>query len=398
MRTIIRFIALVPLAAISACNAPPAPVIGSADPLNVQTSGEVSGPRLTTGSNGRLTLSWMERHDDDAVLRFASLSKDGFGAPMRVASEGRMFVNWADLPSVMHVGGEHWIAHWLSYSADKTYSYDVVVTQSLDSGQSWSAPMPAHTDGTATEHGFVSMYRADAGVGLIWLDGRATPDKPMTLRSAVIAPDGERVHEQEIDGSVCDCCQTDIAIASRGPLAVYRDRTADEIRDIYLSRHNGERWEPGERLYADNWKIPGCPVNGPSIVADGDEVAVAWFSAADDQPVVRLIRSTDGGLTFGKPLVIAQGRLAGYVRLALLPAGHAAVSWVGRNDQGSNTLFVAVIDTDNRVLAAEAIADIAQLRVFPQLGFQDDRLVLAWTDEADDGRFLQAARFTLALP
>ena len=179
---------------------------------------------------------------------------------------------------------------------------------------------------------------------------------------------------------------------------MYRDRTADEIRDIYVSRHDGERWEPGERLYADNWKIPGCPVNGPSIVADDAEVAVAWFSAADDQPVVRLTRSTDGGLTFGEPLVIAKGRLAGYVRLALLPAGHVAVSWVGRNDQGSNTLFVAVIDTDNRVLAKEAIADIAQLRVFPQLGFQDDRLVLAWTDEADDGHFLQAARFTLALP
>jgi hypothetical protein len=398
MHTVIRFIALFVLVAISACNAPPAPVIGSAEPLDVQTAGEVSGPRLTAAPDGRLTLSWMERHDDDAVLRFASLSKDGFGSPMEVATEGRMFVNWADLPSVMHVGGDHWIAHWLSYSADKTYSYDVVVTQSFDSGQSWSAPLPVHTDGTPTEHGFVSLYRAADGVGLLWLDGRNTPDNPMTLRSAVISREGERIHEQEIDRSVCDCCQTDIAISSLGPLAVYRDRTADEIRDIYIARHSGEQWDPGQRVYPDNWKIPGCPVNGPSIVADGDDVAVAWFSAANDDPVVRLVRSADGGLTFGEPLVIAQGRLAGYVRLALLPAGHAAVSWVGRNEQGGNTLFVAVIDTDNRVLAAEEVADIAQLRVFPQLGFQDNRLVLAWTDEAEDGRFLKAARYPLSLP
>ena len=172
MRTSACLIISFTLLAMTACSQPSAPVLGGPQALQVTRADDVGGPRLSTGPDGRLTLSWMERHDDDTVLRFASLSKDGFSTPREVATEGRMFVNWADLPSVMHVDGEHWIAHWLSYSADKTYSYDVVVTQSLDGGQSWSAPMPAHTDGTATEHGFVSMYRADAGVGLIWLDGR----------------------------------------------------------------------------------------------------------------------------------------------------------------------------------------------------------------------------------
>jgi hypothetical protein len=298
----------------------------------------------------------------------------------------------------MHVGGEHWIAHWLSYSADKTYSYDVVVAQSFDNGQSWSAPLAAHSDGTPTEHGFVSMYRASDGVGLVWLDGRATPDEPMTLRSAVVSPDNERIREQQIDDSVCDCCQTDIAVSSLGPLAVYRDRTAEEIRDIYITRHTGEQWQPGQRLYADNWKIPGCPVNGPAIVADGDRVAVAWFSAADDRPVVRLTRSTDGGMSFAEPLVLAEGGLSGYVRLVLLPAGYAGVSWVARNEQGSNTLHVAVTAPDNRVIAIEPVADIAQLRVLPQLGFQDGHLVVVWTDDIADRRVLHAARFPLTLP
>ena len=73
------------------------------------------------------------------------------------------------------------------------------------------------------------MYREPGGVGLVWLDGRATPDAPMTLRGAVITPAGERTHEQVIDASVCDCCQTDIAVSSHGPLAVYRDRTAEDV-------------------------------------------------------------------------------------------------------------------------------------------------------------------------
>ena len=201
----------------------------------------------------------------------------------------------------------------------------------------------------------------------------------MTLRSAVLTTSGERAHEQVVDESVCDCCQTDIAVSSLGPLAVYRDRTSDEIRDIYITRHDGERWEEGERLYPDNWEI-------------------AWFSAAGDHPIVRLVRSSDGGLNFQEPVVIAEGRIAGYVGLALLPNRYVAVSWVARNDGGSNTLFAAVIDPAGQISAVETIAEISQLRVFPQLGYQDGHLVLAWTDQRDDHRGLHATRYALALP
>jgi hypothetical protein len=398
MRIFTSLIVSLAMLAIAACGKPSAPLLGALEPLDVTTADNVSGPRLSSGPDGRLTLSWMERRDDTAVLSFATLAEGGFSDPTTVATEGRMFVNWADLPSVLHVAGDHWVAHWLGYSADKTYSYDVVLAQSFDNGESWSAPMKTHTDGTQTEHGFVSMYRATDGVGLIWLDGRATPYKPMTLRTAVVSPEGERIHEQEIDASVCDCCQTDVAVSSLGPIAVYRARTEDEIRDIFVTRHDGERWHPGERLYADNWEIPGCPVNGPSIVADGDEVAVAWFSAADNKPVVRLVRSADGGRTFADPLVIAAGSLSGWVGLAQLTAEHVAVSWVSRDEQGINTLHVAVTGANNEIVAAGTVADITQLRVFPQLGFQDNHLVLAWTDEIDDRRVLRAARYPVALP
>ena len=402
MRTFTCLVSSLALAALAACSPPPVPVIGAETPLNFDIANEVAGPRISKGPVGRLTMSWMERHDDTATLRFATLADMGFGEPQTVVTDERMFVNWADMPSVMRVEDKHWVAHWLRYSADKTYSYDVVVAQSFDNGATWSDPLVAHTDGTPTEHGFVSMYRAADGVGLAWLDGRATPDNAMRLRTAVISPDNERLHEQRIDESVCDCCQTDMAVSSLGPLVVYRDRTAEEIRDIYIARRTGnstgDNWEPGERLYADDWEIPGCPVNGPSIVAERDQVAVAWFSAANNHSIVRLVRSADGGRTFGEPLVMAEDQLSGYVGLAQLPDGHLGVSWVARNEEGSNTLLVAVVDPTNRVLETRKVADIAQLRVFPQLGFQDNRLVLAWTDEIEDRRVLRATSFTLTLP
>jgi hypothetical protein len=340
----------------------------------------------------------METSDEMTDLRYASLSEGRFNESSTAVTDSHMFINWADLPSVMHVTEDHWIAHWLRYSADKTYSYDVVVAQSFDGGDTWNDTLPAHTDGTPTEHGFVSMHRDADGVSLLWLDGRDTANEPsdnvldnsMTLRSAVITAGGDRVREQLVDDSVCDCCQTDVAIASSGPIAVYRDRTAEEIRDIYVSRYVDGSWQPGARLFADNWKIPGCPVNGPSIVARGDKVAVAWFSAADNTPIVRVIRSTDSGATFGNPVEIAAGKLAGFVSLAQLPDDSLAVSWVSRDPGTGNVINVRHIATDGVPGPVHQVGTSGQVRVFPQLGYQEGNLYLVWTDIAGEQRVLSA--------
>ena len=357
---------------------------------------ETTGPRLSSTIDGELVLSWMEARDDGTALRYAPLVGGALQIPVDVVVEPRMFVNWADLPSVMQVDADHWVAHWLRDSADLVYSYDVVVSQSFDGGRKWSGPVTAHDDGTPTEHGFVSMYRAPEGVALLWLDGRKTAkergvnvlDTSMTLRTAVIEADGKLVAEQRVDDSVCDCCQTDVAVADGVPVAVYRDRTAEEVRDIYVTRYLDGAWTPGTRLHADNWVIPGCPVNGPSIVAEGNNVAVAWFSAAGNAPIVRVARSTDGGEKFGAPVEVAAGRLAGYVDLAALPDGSLAVSWVARTDKSGNELRLRRIGADGVVGPVLSIAPIDQLRVFPQLGYGDGSLVLFWTDAVNGVRRL----------
>jgi len=382
MRSLTTLPGVALLAFLAACG--PAEPVALGAPLTLDVpAGAVTGPRLSMRPDGGLVLSWMATAGDATSLRFATIEHGELTDSREVTSDPAMFVNWADLPSLLQIEDDHWVAHWLRYSAAKTYSYDVVVAQSFDDGRSWSEPLAVHTDGTPTEHGFVSMHRDEDGTALLWLDGRNTPDAPMTLRAAVVTPSGERVREQLVDASVCDCCQTDTAVSSRGPIAVYRDRTEDEIRDIYISRYTDGAWESGTRLYADNWNIAGCPVNGPSIVANEDLVAVAWFSAANDAPVVRVAVSSDGGANFAAPVTVSTGRLAGYVGLATIDDETLAVSWVGR-DQNGNTLQLRTVSVDGRLGEIHSVADIAQVRVFPQLGFQDGYLYLFWTDKAGD--------------
>jgi hypothetical protein len=381
-----------------ACSNTDSPSLGAPEAVATPASGDVAGPRFSQGEGGELVLSWMETGDSGTTLNYATLIAGEFSAVRPVVTEPRMFVNWADLPSVLPLGENRLIAHWLRHSADKTYSYDVVVSQSFDGGTTWGEAITAHTDGTPTEHGFVSMVPAPDGVSLLWLDGRNTPDASMTLRSAVITPDGQITKEQEVDESVCDCCQTDMAITAKGAVAVYRDRTAAEIRDISISRVANERWLPGRRVHADNWTIPGCPVNGPSIVARGEQVAVAWFTAASDLPVVKVVRSTDSGVSFTDPLEIASGAINGYVGLAALEQGSLAVSWVAKNEAGDNVLRVRAVSGSGEPGPVQDVATIHQLRVFPQLAFVDDHLWFAWTDDDADQRYLAAARIPVALP
>ena len=406
MRTCTSAIAAFACAIIAGCSDGDTSVLGNPVAFEMPASAEATGPRLSSTKNGGLVLSWMERHDDGTALVYAPLVDGTLRAPREVVVDARMFVNWADLPSVMQLEGDHWVAHWLRYSADLVYSYDVVVSQSFDGGRKWSMPVSVHDDGTPTEHGFVSMHTAADGVGLLWLDGRDTAKEPtdnrldtsMTLRAATSAPNGTVIAEQRVDDAVCDCCQTDVAVAGDTPVAVYRDRTAGEIRDIYVTRYIGGAWSAGTRLHADDWVISGCPVNGPSIVARGEDVAVAWFSAARDTPVVRVTRSSDGGRSFDAPIEVAAGRLAGYVGLAALPDGSLAVSWVERTDTGKNELRLRHVGVDGMPGTELVVAEIGQLRVFPQLGYLDGALVLFWTDDEIGERRLHGASIPVADP
>ena len=182
------------------------------------------------------------------------------------------------------------------------------------------------------------------------------------------------------------------------PVAVYRNRTDDEVRDIYVTRKVDGAWLPGVPLYEDNWVIPGCPVNGPSIVARDRRVAVAWFSAANDSPVIRLAISDDSGATFGEAVQIAAGKIMGYVGLAMLDDDSLAVSWVERDASGINNVNLRHVNTDGVPGPVRTIGATSQLRVFPQLRFSNGHLYAVWTDETDSRRYLEAARVTVSLP
>ena len=371
------------------------PALGSAVHLPLAAGHASEGPRLSVGQDGQIALSWMEREEHGGTLRYTTLDDGTWQTPHDVVTDPDMFVNWADIPSVVPLQDGNWLAHWMSKSADLTYAYDVKVSHSTDDGASWSVPTSPHDDGTPTEHGFVSISPDGDTTHLIWLDGRkmageatdSSIDTSMTLRGATIDINGQVGDEQLIDDFVCDCCRTDVAIASSGRVAVYRDRTAGEIRDIYITRHIDGEWQEGTRLSNDDWEIAGCPVNGPAIVANGDLLAVAWFTAANNQPVVQAKISTDAGATFAEAIVISKLNVLGQVDIEILNNNAIVVSWVEKMSDGrgnESEIKLVPIALDGTLGAERVVGNTAYRRAVPQMVRLDDDLIFVWTDLSDD--------------
>jgi hypothetical protein len=367
--------------------------LGLAEVREIPTpAGAGSGqPNLVAAPDGHIYLSWLEPRGDSGVqLRFATRQGAAWSAPRTIAEGSNWFVNWADFPSMTALPDGSLAAHWLVRSGDGTYAYDVQVSRSLDGGATWGAPRAPHRDGTQTEHGFVSLFSAGDGMlGAAWLDGRETGaghhehgGGAMTLRYAAIGRDGMLRAETLLDARVCDCCQTAAAVTSEGPVVVFRDRSPGEIRDIAIVRRRHGLWSQPRAVASDGWKIHGCPVNGPSVAADGRRVAVAWFTLANEQPRVKLAFSTDGGDSFGPPVAIDDGHPLGRVDTLLLDDGSALVSWIEQAGE-SQSLRVRRVGTDGRPGAAITVAPAGAVRAnaFPQMARAGDTVVIAWTDD-----------------
>lgn len=349
-------------------------------------------------------MSWIEPADGERGhrVRFARYTDGAWTPPRTVARGDRFFVNWADFPSITEIGGTL-VAHWLQRGPQGGYDYGVRVSVSRDGGASWSEPWTPHDDGTPTEHGFVSMFPLDGGgTGLVWLDGRkfargpdgGPPTEEMTLRHRTLGSDGRPGAETVVDGRICDCCQTDAAVTTRGPVVVYRDRSAGEIRDIRLARLEEAGWTGGTLVHADGWEIASCPVNGPAVAARGDQVVTAWFTAAGDEPRVRAAFSSDAGDRFDPPLEVDDGAPVGRVDVVLLADGSAVVSWLERTGEGAEVRMRRVAaDGARSPSAAVAASSSERASGFPRMvALEGERLLLAWTDVGDDTSWVRVAR------
>ena len=383
--------------ALVAAQAPPKAALA---PFKIEVvkspAGENAEGAQLTAEGDRVILSWMESLTGAGVVKFSERTATGWTASQTVASSPALMVNPADVPMVRALPNNDLVAAWLQENGSDEM-YDLRLTWSKDAGKTWSRPAGAHKDGTRTQHGFPAMFPlAAGGVGMIWLDGRETvsPSGAMTLRAAQFAPDGTIRSDVVVDNRVCDCCPTSAAMTAEGPIVAFRDRSADEIRDIAVTRLVDGRWSTPVLVHQDGWKINGCPVNGPAISARGADVAVAWFTVQQGKGRAFAAFSSDNGRTFGAPIRVDDGVAIGRVQISVLKDRSAAVSWIESKDPGS-FLNVRRITRDGSrspaVFVAEGLAS-----THPKMAYARDELLLAWVEFTRGSTVVRTARASTA--
>jgi hypothetical protein len=390
MRHVLVLIALV--AGLAACSSPDAEA-PSAQAMDVPAGAESGEPHLYTDAEGTLWMSWVAPVDSVRhALRYATFDGASWSAPQTATQGTDWFVNWADVPSIRPLPDGRIAAHYLKSSSGSNivYAYDVRIVQTAADG-TWQPAFTPHRDSTATEHGFASLLPWDDNLLAVWLDGRNTnlsgegDGGAMTLRAALLTPEGAIRQPTQLDDRTCDCCPTSAVRTSAGALVAYRGRTEDEIRDIRLVRFDGTSWSEPYTLHADGWHISGCPVNGPALAAEGDRVVAAWFTGANGTPRVKAAFSSDGGREFSDPLVLDSSAPVGRVDAVLLDDGSALVSWL---DSGSEDGFIRVrhIRPDGSMATPITLTAASTSRGtgMPRMVRSGDDLYIAWVDDEAD--------------
>ncbi|MTB51457.1 hypothetical protein [Lewinella sp. W8] len=363
-----------------------------------------------------LVLSYVDSRSDGHRLMMADVGQFPLLLDSVEVSRGdNWFVNWADFPSVVpyHRGSDSArFAHWLQYSGRGTYDYDIMV---LNQGRrSTVLPAKLHQDTVSAEHGFLSSAQLPGGgLQVSWLDGRYTKSGAdagagsskddhghghggaMTLRTKEVSDSVS----MELDHRVCDCCNTATVATDELIMVAYRDRSENEIRDIgYVTKATGDgSWSTPQLVHADNWEISGCPVNGPALGSNaGGEVAVAWFTGAQERPRIQFARYDGAVGRFTAPVVLDDQSPLGRVDLQLDDSGTAFVTGLSV-DEKSEEVFLSlwVIAPDDSVAHQKlSPASGARASGFPRIALHSDQLYWARTvvGETAGGQFVEVCR------
>lgn len=347
-------------------------------------------PSLSATPDGKVILSWLEPAVSAQVFRFAVWDGKTWSTPQTIVRRADFDVYAEAPPSVLRLSNGALLSLWgqkikTGGKWDGSYLFS---SASNDSGKDWSAPIRVHSDASPSEHSFSSIIPMGGGrAALIWLDARDYETKKRyRLMSATMDSNGAVSNEKTVDEDTCTCCPTALVKTTAGALAAYRGHNPDEIRDIKVTRLSGGNWVAPHTVHNDEWKITGCPVNGPALASNGTRVAIVWFTGADDKPEVKFAMSQDQGSTFHSPITLdapeGDNLPVGHVAVSLLDDASAIAIWLHRGSSGTEIVGER-ISNSGRLGGTFTIASGGDSGLgYPRVQRLGNQLVVSWSGKA----------------
>ena len=350
-----------------------------------------------TVQGDRLILSWLEVAGERATLKFSERTAKGWSDPKAVYSSENFFVNSFDVPSVRALADGTLAANWLETNGPNPDATQVRLSWSKDGRKDVVAsrePASRWNQNRARVRLAVPVAQRGPGRRLDRWTSATDPEKEtgdMSLRAALYDASGKQLSETVVNPRVCECCSTAATPTPEGVAVVYRNRSADEVRDIYVSRFVGGHWAPATDVHKDGWKLDACPINGPAISARDNDLAVAWFMAKNDRGQAFVAFSHDAGRSFGSPVRVDDVGSLGRLGVAVLEDGSAAVTWI-ESAKPRAQLRLRIVKPNGERSAPATITDTAGGERYPRIARAGNEVLLSWTEGSEKSSHVLTAR------
>ena len=372
--------ALMITATWSALSAPKIPAgkgAAAVIPVRLTSLGDNVKPFVAVRPSGGAYIAWAQKNGQKSAVLFAR-ARDGahLDSPVQVSmigmhldlgaesgpnvtvdGKGNIYVVWtagsnAAPPTARAAGQKSGTGSHVAGAPPRPGNLNIWLARSDDDGATFSLPARVNDDVDGPEHRFPTVaVDSHGGICVAWLDKRTKSAAGEDVARVFFArsTDGGQTFGPNVDATsgqpnpICHCCRVGVACdAGQGLLIAFRN-DIDDLRDMFLIRtaDAGRSFSAPAPLEHTGWKLPNCPMDGPSIAVDtSGSVHAAWMSGANipgipaaskiqpDDSKVLYTTTAPGSTAARPPVVLGAGH---HPRLALSRAGDTFITWHDRS-------------------------------------------------------------------
>lgn len=140
-----------------------------------------------------------------------------------------------------------------------------------DESGKWFATSRVNDVDTTAKENLMALASSGDNAFAVWLDLRDHHNKIFGAKSI----DGGKTWAKNImvyaspDTTVCECCKPSVAVEGNNIVVMFRN-WLNGNRDLYLIRSSdgGASFGQAQKLGIENWALNGCPMDGGAVVID----------------------------------------------------------------------------------------------------------------------------------
>jgi hypothetical protein len=273
------FLAIAAMAIALLCLIRPAVAVEGVSIVAKATFPNARQPQVAVDPSGRIYLVFGSRNSV-----FCTTSIDGgatFTEPSIVGDVGVLALGMRRGPRIA-ISDKAIVVTAIGGKEGHGKDENLLAWRSEDRGRTWQGPVQINSIAASAREGLHQLAVASDGTFYcVWLDLREKRTQVYGNRST----DGghnwsdERLIYQSPDGSVCQCCQPQVAFGPDATLHVMWRNQLSGDRDMYLinSRDGGRTFDDASKLGRGTWPLDACPMDGGGLACDAaGHVTTIW--------------------------------------------------------------------------------------------------------------------------